>query len=129
MSINRQNYPKYSPKFQNKTNFWIWKFFWEGSIFANFRTVFPILSLFLKNAKIAIKWALFSLRGGSKNFFRPNSFFNSFYIPKWSQKKLLGNIIFSRWIFIPILGFFYLKLKKYDWKIIIFGQVTYFSDF
>ena len=43
---------KFSPKDQNITNFRISKFFWEGSIFANFRTVFPILSLFLKNAKM-----------------------------------------------------------------------------
>ena len=57
MSKNRQNYPKFSPKGQNKTNFRIKNIFWDGAIFENFRTVFPILSLFLKNAKIAIKWA------------------------------------------------------------------------
>ena len=56
-------------------------------------------------------WALFSL----KNFFRPNFFFNSFYIPKWSKKKLFGNIFF-RLIFIPILG----KSEKSFYKSFLF---------
>ena len=82
--------------------------------FAHFR---PKIGHFLHFFRF---WALFSLRGGRKIFFRPNFFFNSFYIPKWSQKKLFGNIIFFRWICIPILGksenrfisLFYLKLKN-----------------
>ena len=66
--------------------------------FADFR---PKIGHFLHFFRF---WTLFSLRGGSKKIFSPQFFFNSFYIPKWSQKKLFGNIICFRWIFIPILG-------------------------
>ena len=48
-------------------------------------------------------WSLFSLGGGPKIFFRPNSFFLSFYIHKWFQKNLFENFFIFGWNLIPIL--------------------------
>ena len=45
----------------------------------------------------------FLWEGGPKKFFRPNSFFLSFYIHKWFQKKLFENFFIFGWNLIPIL--------------------------
>ena len=102
-----------------------------------FGHILPILGLKLVIfLRFFLFWALFSLRGESKKIFA-TIFFNSFYIPKWSQKSYLEKLYFSvEFLYLYLenpknrfLSLFYLKLKNaqntlYVWS----GKMLFFPE-